>query len=81
MDQRLTIKSCNFKSCRKLKHKLEENIDINSMTLDWEWFLRYDINAASNKTKIDKLNFIKIRLSFIKGQYQESEKTIHRIVF
>ena len=42
---------------------LEESIGINLHGLEFgrEWILKYDTKSISNKRKIDKLDFIKIK--------------------
>lgn len=40
------------------------------MTLDWQWILTYE---RKHKEKVNNLDFIKIKLLFIKGHYQEGE--------
>lgn len=50
------------------------------MTLDLKCFLSYDTKAQATKGKKDKLDFIKIKSFIIKGYFQESEKTTHRMI-
>ena len=37
------------------------------------------LKSTSNKRKIHKLDFIKVKNLYTKGHYQGSEKTLHRM--
>ena len=54
---------------------LEENTGVNLWIQ--QWFHGYDSNSTANKRKIEKSDFIKIKLLCIKGYYQVNEKTTY----